>query len=287
MEDLSGKERCCLVDSGSTNLSQRRQCELLSVNRSSLYYSPLGESELNLELMEKIDKINLKQPSFGVLRIQDELEEQGHEVNHKRVRRLMGKMAINAIYPKRNLSKLGKAKYIHPYLLRALEITRANQVWAIDISYIPMKKGFMYLTAVIDVYSRYLLGWQISNSLEKETQTELIEELIERYGKPEIINSDQGSQYTSKNWVSCLKEHGVKISMDGKGRATDNAFIERFFRSIKYDYIYLNPAESGIELYKGIDQFIEGYNRRKHQGINRKKPINLYKFEKQNQLRST
>lgn len=286
MEDRTVKDRLQLVKPKDTKLSQRKQCDLLAINRSSLYYRPLGETALNLELMERIDKIHLKNPSFGVLRIEDELEEQGYKVNHKRVRRLMRKMAINAIFPKQNLSKLGKAKYIHPYLLRGLKIERPNQVWAIDISYIPMKKGFMYLTAVIDVYSRYLLGWQISNSLEKETQTELIEELIEQYGAPEIINSDQGSQYTSNNWVNCLKRHQVKISMDGKGRATDNTFIERFFRTIKYDHIYLNPAESGIELYQGIDGFIKGYNRRKHQGINRQKPIDLYKFENQNQLKS-
>ena len=285
MEDRTVKDRCRLVEPNDPKLSHRKQCKLLAINRSSLYYQPLGESDLNLELMEKIDRIHLEKPSFGVLRIQDELEEQGYKVNHKRVRRLMRKMAINAIYPKRNLSKLGKAKYTHPYLLRGVKIERSNQVWAIDISYVPMKKGFMYLTAVIDVHSRYLLGWQISNSLEKETQTELIEELIERYGTPEIINSDQGSQYTSNNWVSCLKKHQVKISMDGKGRATDNAFIERFFRTIKYDHIYLNPAESGIELYQGIKEFIKGYNQRKHQGIDRQKPIDLYKFEKENQLK--
>lgn len=236
--------------------------------------------------MKAIDKINLKYPSFGALRIKNELEEQGFKVNVKRIRRLMKKMSIEVIYPKRNLSKLGRAEYIHPYLLRSLNITRANQVWQIDISYVPMKKGFMYLTAVIDVYSRFIVGWQLSNSLEKETQTELINELIEKYGKPEIINSDQGSQYTSKKWIDCLNEHNVKISMDGKDRATDNIFVERFFRTIKYDYIYLNPAKTGLDLYLGIKNFIEEYNKRKHQGINNQKPINLYIFEKPFQLKS-
>lgn len=236
--------------------------------------------------MKAIDKINLKYPSFGALRIKNELEEQGFNVNVKRIRRLMKKMSIEVIYPKRNLSKLGRAEYVRPYLLRNLNITRANQVWQIDISYVPMKKGFMYLTAVIDVYSRFIVGWQLSNSLEKETQTELINELIEKYGKPEIINSDQGSQYTSKKWIDCLNEHNVKISMDGKGRATDNIFVERFFRTIKYDYIYLNPAETGLDLYQGIKNFIEKYNKRKHQGINHQKPINLYKIKKPIQLKS-
>jgi len=236
--------------------------------------------------MKAIDKINLKYPSFGALRIKNELEEQGFNVNVKRIRRLMKKMSIEVIYPKRNLSKLGRAEYIRPYLLRNLNFTRANQVWQIDISYVPMKKGFMYLTVVIDVYSRFIVGWQLSNSLEKETQTELINELIKKHGKPEIINSDQGSQYTSKKWIECLNKHNVKISMDSKGRATDNIFVERFFRTIKYDYIYLNPAKTGLDLYLGIKDFIEGYNKRKHQGINNQKPINLFIFEKPFQLKS-
>lgn len=236
--------------------------------------------------MRLIDEIHLEEPTFGVLRLQDELEERGYKVNVKRIRRLRNKMGIKTIYPKRNLSKLGKTKYIHPYLLKNLKIERPNQVWAIDITYIPMLKGFMYLTAVLDVYSRYILGWQLSNSLDKETQTELVEELFEEYGTPEIINSDQGSQYTSKNWVNCLKSNNVKISMDGKGRAIDNIYIERFWRSIKYDYIYLNPAENGMELYRGIDNFIRKYNRRKHQGIGRVKPIKLYATKRKNKLKS-
>src|SRR5699024_8160654 len=191
----TAKERLQMVEPSNKKLSQRKQCGLLNVNRSSLYFKPLGESGFNLELMKEIDRIHLKQPVFGVLRMQDELSEQGYQVNEKRIRRLMRKMNINAIYPKPNLSRLGKAKYIHPYLLGNLKINRPDQVWEIDISYIPMKKGFMYLTAVIDVYSRYILGWQLSNSLDKENQTELIEELFERYGTPEILNSDQGSQY--------------------------------------------------------------------------------------------
>ena len=240
-------------------LSIRKQCKLLKISRSNLYFKPNGETDLNLDIMKEIDRINMKYPSFGVLRIKNELEEAGYQVNHKRIRRLMKKMGIEVIYPKRNLSRLGRAEYVHPYLLRNLNITRPNQVWQIDISYIPMKKGFMYLTAIIDVYSRFIVGWQISNSLDKETQTELLNESIERYGKPEIVNSDQGSQYTSKNWINCLKGHEIRISMDGKGRATDNIYVERFFRSIKYDYIYLNPAETGLDLYLGIKKFIEEY----------------------------
>ena len=149
-----------------------------------------------------------------------------------------------------------------------------------------MKRGFMYLTAISDVYSRYIVGWQLSNTLEKETQTLVMNEAIKKYGKPEIVNSDQGSQYTSNHWIGCMENHGIKISMDGKGRATDNIYIERFFRTIKYDYIYLNPVESGWELYEGIQDFIKGYNKRSHQGINNQKPKDLFNFELTNQLKS-
>ena len=264
-----------MVD-GTANLSVRHQCQLLGLNRSS-YYAPVqGESALNLELMRRIDRINLAEPSFGVLRMQDALKEQGYHVNVKRVRRLMRKMCIQTIYPKRNLSKLGHAQYVYAYLLRHLEITKPNQVWAIDITYIPMEKGFMYLTAIIDLFSRYLLAWDLSNSLAAEIQTDLVDKAIEQYTKPDIINSDQGSQYTCSNWVTQLKKMEIQISMDGKGRATDNAFIERFFRSLKWDHVYLFPANDGIELYKGISTFIDKYNNRAHQGIDRRKPVELY-----------
>ena len=279
------KERREMIDK-QHRLSVRKQCGLLCINRSNLYYSPKKESDTNLILMTEIDKIHLKYPSFGIRRITQELREIGFIVNRKRVRRLMQLMRIATIYPKRNLSKLGKATYIRPYLLKDLKIEKANQVWQIDISYIPMKRGFMYLTAIIDVYSRYIVGWQLSNTLEKETQTLVMNEAIKKYGKPEIVNSDQGSQYTSNHWVGCMENHGIKISMDGKGRATDNIYIERFFRTIKYDYIYLNPVESGWELYEGIQDFIKGYNKRSHQGINNQKPKDLFNFELTNQLKS-
>lgn len=257
-------------------LSIRRQAKLLEVNRSSLYYKPIGESPENIELMKTMDELFIKDPTLGVLGMQDELKEKSIKVNVKRIRRLLRKMGIEPIYPKRNLSRLGKAKYIYPYLLRGQSINRPNQVWAIDISYIPMKQGFMYLTAIIDLYSRYIVGWQISNSLDKQTQTELLTSAISMYGKPDIINSDQGSQYTSAHWVETLKGLKIRISMDGRGRATDNAIIERWFRTIKQKHIYLNPAENGLELYQGIDKFVKKYNHRRHQGINRRKPIELY-----------
>lgn len=267
-------------------LSLRKQCDLLCINRSNLYYSPQKESDTNLGLMAEIDKIHLKHPSFGIRRITQELREKGFSVNRKRVHRLMRVMGIATIYPKRNLSKPGKATYIRPYLLRDLKIERPNQVWQIDISYVPMKRGFMYLTAIIDVYSRYIVGWQLSNTLEKQTQTLAMHGAIKKYGKPEIINSDQGSQYTSNHWIEYMEKYGIKISMDGKGRAMDNIYIERFFRTIKYDYIYLNPVESGWELYEGIKDFIKEYNQRSHQGIKNLKPKDLFKFELTNQLKS-
>lgn len=269
------KERKGLFDSESP-ISIRVQADLLEVDRSSFYYKPVGETQENLDLMRTIDELFLDDPTLGVLGMQDELSDWGLDYNPKRIRRLMRKMCLTPIYPSRNLSRLGLAKYIQPYLLRNLAITRPNQVWAIDITYVPMKTGFMYLTAIIDVYSRFIVGWQVSNSLEKETQTAALLKAIDRHGAPEIINSDQGSQYTCSHWVSTIQELGIKISMDGKGRATDNAFIERFFGTLKRKHIYLNPAKDGLDLYQGVAQFMEKYNRRNHRGINRNKPINLY-----------
>jgi putative transposase len=270
------KQRLSMVNR-KHSLSVRRQANLLQIHRSRLYYQPLGESAENLELMEIMDRLCLADPTLGVIGMQDEVAERGRHYNAKRIRRLLRLMGYEAIYPKRNLSRLGKAKYIHPYLLRGLDIVRPNQVWAIDITYIPMRKGFMYLTAIIDVYSRYVVGWQIANSMEAENQTDLLQMAIQRYGAPEIINSDQGSQYTSEHWVETLKELHITISMDGKGRAADNAFIERWFRTLKQKYVYLNPAGDGLELYAGIDEFVKQYNRRRHQGIKRRKPIDLYR----------
>jgi putative transposase len=270
------KERRNYIEAGHP-LSIREQARLLEINRSSLYYKPVGETSQNVQLMHLMDRLFTEDPTLGVLGMQDELAEKNLNYNVKRIRRLLRKMGVEPIYPKKNLSRLGQAKYIHPYLLRGLKIERANQVWAIDITYIPMRSGFMYLTAIIDLYSRYIVGWQISNSLEKETQTELLQQAITRYGTPEIINSDQGSQYTCEHWIETLGDLGIKVSMDGKGRATDNAFIERWFRTIKQKHIYLNPAGNGLELYEGINIFVQKYNRRRHQGIDRRKPIDLYK----------
>lgn len=258
-------------------LSIREQCELLGVNRSGLYYKTKGESPENLELMRLMDVHFIDHPTYGVLQMQDMLGDNGYQVNTKRVRRLLRKMGIMAIYPQRNLSKLLQAKYVHPYLLRDLDITRVNQVWEIDITYIPMAKGFMYLTAIIDVYSRFVVGWGLSNTLDADASIKVLKQATAAHGKPEIVNSDQGCQFTCHKWVNLLKESEIKISMDGKGRALDNIYIERLWRTVKRDYVYLNPADDGWELYNGLRDFFEEYNFRKHhQGIDRKIPFDLF-----------
>ncbi len=259
------------------DISIRCQCELLEVNRSTVYYKPAPESEENLAIMRLMDEHHLDHPTHGVLQMQDYLFMCSFIVNTKRVRRLLRLMGIMALYPKRNLSKLGLAKYIRPYLLKGLTIERPNQVWGIDITYIPMANGFMYLTAIIDLYSRYIVGWDVFNSLNAENTLEVLKQAIAQHGKPEIINSDQGSQFTCALWTEFVDKAEIKISMDGRGRATDNIFIERFWRTLKQDYVYLNPAESGTELYRGLRKYILYYNNQKsHQGIGRISPAKLY-----------
>jgi len=261
-------------------LSIREQCKLLDINRSGLYYKTKGESVENLEIMRLMDAHFIDHPTYGVLQMQDMLGDNGYQVNEKRVRRLLRKMGIMAIYPQRNLSKRLQAKYVHPYLLRDLEINRVNQVWEIDITYIPMAKGFMYLTAIIDVYSRFVVGWGLSNTLDADASIKVLKQAISTHGKPEIVNSDQGCQFTCHKWVNLLKESGIKISMDGKGRALDNIYIERLWRTVKRDYVYLNPADDGWELYNGLKGFFEEYNFRKHhQGIGRKIPFDLFSHQ--------
>ena len=259
------------------DLSIRNQCELPGVNRSCFYYQAIPESQENLDIMRLMDQYYLDHPTYGVLQMQDYINGLGYHVNEKRIRRLLRKMNIMAIYPKRNLSKLGNAEYIRPYLLKGLEINEPNQVWEIDITYIPMKKGFMYLIAIIDVYSRFIVGWKISNSLEALNCIIVLKEAIRKYGLPQIVNSDQGSQFTSALWIKTLDDKGIKISMDGKDRAIDNIYIERFWRTLKQDYVYITPIDDGLELYYGLKDFFMHYNYNKtNQGINRMKPAELY-----------
>jgi putative transposase len=258
-------------------MSIRCQCNLVSVNRGSFYYKPLGETKENLRIMRLMDEHYLKHPTEGVMRIRDFLFTLGIIANHKRVRRLLRLMGLMAIYPKKNLSRLGQAKYIRPYLLKDLKIVRPNQAWAIDITYIPMPKGFLYLTAIIDIYSRYVVGWGISNTLDASCSLNVTKEAILRYGKPEIINSDQGSQFTCNDWIEYLEKEDIKISMDGKGRAIDNIFIERLWRSVKYDYVYIKVPADGLELYQGLKEYFDYYNNQlSHQGIDHQIPVNKY-----------
>jgi putative transposase len=267
-----------MIDCQEEELSIRDQCKLLGVNRSSLYYETVGESSENIEVMNLMDIHFMENPTYGVLQMQDYLRDKGFSINIKRIRRLLRKMGIMAIYPQRNLSKMLEAKYIHPYLIRNMTIDHRNQVWAIDITYIPMAKGFMYLTAIIDIYSRYVVGWGLSNTLAADASIKVLNDAILTHGKPEIVNSDQGSQFTCEKWVKTLNDYDISISMDGRGRALDNIYIERLWRTVKRDYVYLNPAEDGWELFKGLQIFFNKYNYKKHhQGISREIPYERYK----------
>lgn len=255
------------------SLSINSQLSLLQLSKGGFYYVRKGESKENLEMMRIMDQHITKDPTAGVLTMQDMLAENNFKAGYERVRRLMRLADIIPIYPRKHLTVLGEKKYIHPYLLKNLKINRPNQVWEIDITYVPMQNGFMYLTAIIDVYSRKIVSWGLSNSLDAASSLRVIQSGLETYGKPEILNSDQGSQFTCLEYIKLLKDENIRISMDGKGRALDNIYIERFWRSIKYRHIYLNPANDGLELYRGIDKWINLYNKRKHQGTGQKPEI--------------
>lgn len=273
-----------LIDSKS-EVSIRKQCNILKINRSGLYYKHKGESQENLKIMNLMDKHILEEPTAGVLTMQSMLREQFISASYERVRRLMRLAEITPIYPRRHLTVWKKSQYIYPYLLINKEITHSNQVWAIDITYVPMKKGFLYLTAIIDVYSRYIVGWGLSNSLDTQSSLKVVKQAVDKYGKPEILNSDQGIQFTCKKYIDYLKDNNIQISMDGKGRALDNIYIERFWRTIKYQYIYLNPTNCGAELFRGIKVWLERYHQRDHQGIGRNKPNDFFQLKEKIQLK--
>lgn len=256
-----------------------RQCSLLGIHRSGLYYMPVSESEENLHIMRLMDEQYLKTPFYGHRRMMHWLRDLGFIINRKRVKRLMELMGWQTIYHKRNTSKPNKNNPVYPYLLRGLEINHSNQVWAIDITYIPMRRGFMYLCAVIDVHTRFVVNWSLSNSMTGEWCRQVVEEAIEKYGAPEIINSDQGSQFTGFEYLSLLTERDnpIKISMDGKGRAIDNIFIERLWKSVKYECVYLHCFEDGVQLYNGLNEYFNFYNyERNHQSLGYKKPSTFY-----------
>ena len=254
-----------------------RRCELLKVARSTAYCRPGPVSHEDLVLMRLIDEIHLELPFYGSRRIRDELETRGHPVNRKRVQRLMRHMGVAALYPKRRTSAPGRGHKVYPYLLTGVSVERANQVWATDICYLPMAKGFMYLVAVMDWLSRRVLSWRVSNTLDREFCVEALEEALARYGAPEIFNTDQGAQFTSEAFTDVLKAHGVAISMDGKGRWIDNVFIERLWRSVKYEDIYLRAYETPAALRAGLTRYFDFYNtRRRHTALDRRTPDAVY-----------
>jgi len=253
-----------------------RQSEILELSRSSLYYQAVPVSDRDLELMRLIDEIHLKYPYMGSRSIRDQLEDMGHKVGRGHVSTLMKKMGIAAMYPKPNLSKPHPQHKVYPYLLRGLEITRANHVWATDITYIPMARGFCYLMAIMDWASRKVLAWRLSNTLDASFCTEALEEAIVKYGAPEIFNTDQGSQFTSEAFIKILAHHDINISMDGKGRWMDNVFIERLWWSVKYQDVYLKAYSSITEARKGLREYFEFYNLRRHQSLDRRTPDDVY-----------
>lgn len=267
-----------MFDSTHPKLSLSRQAELLDVNRTSFYRKDAvaSESEENLKLMKLIDQIHTDFPTWGYRKIAAYIRNLGIQANRKRIRRLMRKMDVYAIYPGPNLSKLLHAKYRMPYLLRNLKIERPDQVWGIDITYLPMEKGFMYLFVIIDWYSRSVVDFELSPSLEKTFVMNCLKRALSRR-TPEIINSDQGSHFTNSDYIQLLKSHGVRISMDGKGRATDNARTERFFRTLKYDCVYINEFDTPRDLRAAIKSYMEVYNyQRPNQAINNQTPANIY-----------
>ena len=241
-------------------LSQRRQCTLLQLSRSTLYYRPKGESAENLRFMEIIDKQFLETPWYGSRQMARHMKRQGHKCGRHRVRRLMRMMRLVPIYQKPSTSKKHPAHKIYPYLLKGLAITRPNQVWCADITYIRMERGFLYLVAIMDWYSRKVLAWRLSNTLEADFCVAALKEALATYGPPEIFNTDQGSQFTSSDWIDELKEAKVKISMDGKGRWIDNRMIERLWRSLKYECVYLRAFETGSQAREGIGRWLAYYN---------------------------
>jgi putative transposase len=254
-----------------------RQCRLLELSRSSVYYQAVPLPEATLALMRRIDEIHLKLPFYGSRRIRDQLQREGYKVNRKKVRRLMHLMGISALYPKRRTSLPGRGHKIYPYLLRDMTIDRPNQVWSADICYIPMARGFLYLVAIMDWASRKVLSWRLSNTMDTEFCVDALEEALSLHGTPEIFNTDQGAQFTSDAFTSVLKDAGVRISMDGKGRWIDNVFIERLWRSLKYEEVYLKAYETVAEAIRGIGDYFDLYNEeRPHQALARLTPNEAY-----------
>ena len=258
--------------------SIRRQCHLLGISRSGYYYEACPESEENLKLMRRIDELHLEHPVYGSRRLQILLEREGVSVNRKRVMRLMGVMGIEAIYPKRKISLPNKNHEIYPYLLDGVEISGPDQAWCSDITYVPMQQGFMYLVAIMDWWSRYVLAWELSNTMDPDFCIAAWEKALQAGNKaPLISNTDQGSQFTSEGFIEAVESAGVEVSMDGKGRWIDNRFIERLWRSVKYEDIYLNDYRDGLEAGRGLGRWFKEYNTfRPHQALGNATPADWY-----------
>lgn len=275
-DELIGDRRQ-LIEPTHPHLSVSRQCEVLGLARSSYYYQPVGESAENLALMNRIDRIFTDRPELGARRMHQELTSPDRPLNVKRIRRLMRLMGLEAVYPKPNLSKAAPGHQIYPYLLRGVPVEDRNHVWSTDITYIPMANGFLYLCAVIDWHSRFVLSWRLSNTLLVDFCIEALEEALGRWGKPQIFNTDQGSQFTSPRFLDPLKSAEVRISMDSKGRALDNIFVERLWRTVKYEHVYLHAYRDGLSLYRGLRQYFHFYNYgRKHQSLGYQTPAQWY-----------
>jgi putative transposase len=266
-----------LIEVDHPQLSISRQCQLLGLNRSSYYYEPRTETQENLALMRVIDQQYTDHPDFGSRRMAIWLGKQGHEVNRKRVQRLMRLMGLEAVYPKPKLSLPGQGHKVFPYLLRDVKIDRVDQVWSTDITYVPMPNGFMYLAAIIDWYSRYVIAWRLSNTLDGSFCLELLDEALGQ-GRPEVFNTDQGVQFTAEAFPSRLLSAGVAVSMDGKGRCLDNVFVERLWRSVKYEEIYLRCHETVPQLSQGLGRYFAFYNEeRPHQSLDYRTPGDVYR----------
>jgi len=260
------------------DLPIRRQCLALDISRSSAYRKLAGASDDDIDLMRKLDELHLRHPFKGSRRLRDDLwDRHGLQVNRKRVQRLMRLMGIRALHPGAKTTRPNPQHKVYPYLLRELEINRVNQVWCTDLTYIPMRKGFLYLVAIMDWHSRKVLSWRLSNSLDAAPCIEALEEALANHGTPEIFNSDQGCQFTSEDFTDVLKEHGVRISMDGKGRWMDNVFIERLWRSLKYEEVYLKAYDSVAQARQGIADWLMFYNEeRRHASLSRMTPDQVY-----------
>jgi putative transposase len=266
-----------LIELSHCHLSIRRQCELLDINRSSFYLEPAAESEENLRLMRLIDQQFMRTPFYGSRRMTASLERSGEMVNRKRVQRLMAQMGLEAIFPRPRTTIAATDARVYPYLLRDRVLTRVNEVWSSDITYVPMRRGFMYLTAVIDWYSRYVLSWRLSNTLEGQFCLEALDEALAQ-GRPEIFNTDLGSQFTAREYTGRLEDAGIAVSRDGRGRALDNVFVERLWRSVKYEDIYIKDYEQTSELESGLGAYFWFYDEeRPHQSLDYRTPGEVHR----------